>query len=141
MSQENVEIIRRAIGAWNRRDFHSLTDLFHEDVELHFIGGFANLVGTELSGRDAVFRFWRDFIETLGGELELETAHDDGGRVVTIGTIRGVGGRSGVPSEIRFGQVWSLRDAKVSRMDSYYEPNDALEAVGLSEDDAHSSAS
>jgi ketosteroid isomerase-like protein len=112
MSQENAEIVRRAFDEWNRRDFDSLRDLFHEDVELHFIGGFSNLLGEALRGRDAVFQFWRDFIGTLGGEFELEAAHDAGSRVVTIATVRGVGGTSGVPSEIRFGQVWSLRDGK-----------------------------
>src|SRR6476620_10008774 len=101
MSQENVEIVRRAFDEWNRRDFDSLRDLFHEEVELHFIGGFADLVGTELRGRDAVFRFWRDLIGTLGGEFELGAADNAGGRVVTIATLRGVGGTSGVPSEIR----------------------------------------
>jgi ketosteroid isomerase-like protein len=33
MSQENVEIVRAAIDAWNRRDFDSLMNLVHEDVE------------------------------------------------------------------------------------------------------------
>jgi ketosteroid isomerase-like protein len=133
MSLENVEIVRVAFDKWNRRDFDSLRNLFHEDVELHFIGGFADLVGAELRGRDAVFQFWRDFIGTLGGEFELEAAHDAGGRVVTIATVRGVGGASGVPSKLRFGQVWSLHEGKVSRMDSYYRASEALEAAGLPE--------
>jgi ketosteroid isomerase-like protein len=133
MSQENVEIVRVAFDEWNRRDFDSLRDLFHEDVDLHFIGGFADLVGANLTGRDAVFRFWHDFIGTLGGEFDLEAAHEAGDRVVTIATLRGVGGTSGVPSEIRFGQLWSLREGKVSRMDSYYRASEALEAAGLRE--------
>jgi ketosteroid isomerase-like protein len=133
MSQENVEIVQAAIDAWNVRDFDSLMNLVHEDVELHFIGGFADLVGAEFRGRDAVFKLWRDLIGTVGGEFELETAHHAGDRVVTIATIRGAGGTSGVPTTIRFGQVWSLRDGTVSRMDSYYRASDALEAAGLSE--------
>src|SRR2546421_7326111 len=133
MSQENVEVVRAAIDAWNRRDFGSLMSLVHEDVELHFIGGFADLVGAELRGRDAVFKFWRDFIGTVGGKFEVETAHHAADRVVTVATIKGAGETSGAPSTIRFGQVWSLRDGKVSRMDSYYRAKEALEAVGLRE--------
>jgi hypothetical protein len=34
---------------------------------------------------------------------------------------------------MRFGQVWSFRDARVIRVDGYYEPSAALEAAGLSE--------
>lgn len=40
---------------------------------------------------------------------------------------------SGAPAELRFGQVWTFRDGKVIRVDFYYEPNEALEAAGLSE--------
>jgi ketosteroid isomerase-like protein len=105
----------------------------HEDVELHFIGGFADLVGTEFRGREAVLQFWREFTGTVGGEMEIETADHFGDRVLTIATITGTGGTSGVPTEIRFGQVWSLRDGKVSRIDSYYRASDALEAAGLEE--------
>ncbi len=133
MSEENVEVIRAALDAWNRRDFDALTSLVQEDVELHLIGGFADLIGTEFKGREAVFRFWREFIGNVGGQFELETAHDAGDRVVTVATIRGAGETSGAPVKIRFGQVWSFRDAKVSRMDSYYEASEALEAAGLSE--------
>jgi ketosteroid isomerase-like protein len=44
-----------------------------------------------------------------------------------------VGETSGVPSSIRFGQVWSFRDGRVIRIDGYYDPLAALEAVGLVE--------
>jgi ketosteroid isomerase-like protein len=133
MSQENVEVVRAAIDASNRRDFDSLRNLFDEDAELHFIGGFADLVGAEIKGRDAVFQVWRDLVGTVGAEVELEAVHRAGDRVLTIGTLRGVGGTSAVPGETRFGQVWSLRNGKVSRMDSYYEVSEALEAAGLRE--------
>jgi ketosteroid isomerase-like protein len=133
MSEENVEIVLAAFDAWNRRDFEAATKLLQEEVELHLIGGFAEVIGREFKGRDAVVQFWRDFVKAIGGELEVETVHAAGDRVVTIATIRGAGETSGIPVENRFGQVWSLRDAKVSRMDSYYEASDALEAAGLSE--------
>jgi ketosteroid isomerase-like protein len=133
MSEENVEVVRAAIDAWNRRDFDSLRNRVHEDVELHLIGGFADLAGAEFRGRDAVFQFWHDLIGTVGGEFEVEAAHQAGDRVVTIATISGAGGTSGVPIDTRFGQVWSVREGKVSRMDSYYRESEALEAAGLEE--------
>jgi ketosteroid isomerase-like protein len=133
MSQENVEIVLAALDAWNRRDVNAAMSLIQEDVELHLIGGFADVIGREFKGREAVVRFWRDFVGAVGGELDLEAAHDAGDRVVTIATIRGAGETSGIPVENRFGQVWSLREGKVSRMDSYYDASDALEAAGLRE--------
>jgi ketosteroid isomerase-like protein len=131
MSQENVEIVHQVIDAWNRRDFDAAVRALHADAELHFIGGFADLMGSEFKGREGMLRFWRDWLGTLGGQVALETTLDAGERVVIIATIEGTGETSGAPGKLRFGQVWSFRDAKVSRVDGYYEPSDALEAAGL----------
>jgi len=34
MPEENVEVVRRAIGAYNRRDFETIRALDHPEVEL-----------------------------------------------------------------------------------------------------------
>ncbi len=133
MSQENVEIVHQVLEAWNRRDFDEAVRVAHEDVELHFIGGFADLIGEEFDGREGLIRFWRDMLETIGGEVALESTLDAGERVAVITTVEGAGAESGAPARLRFGQVWSFRDAKVIRVDFYYEPSEALEAAGLRE--------
>ena len=43
------------------------------------------------------------------------------------------GKQSGVPIEHEFGDVFTLRDGKVVRFESYWNRADALEAAGLSE--------
>jgi ketosteroid isomerase-like protein len=130
MSQENIDA---AFEAWNRRDSDAAVRHVRDDVELHFIGGFAEVMGTEWKGRDGLLRFWRDWLGTIGGQLALESTLDAGDRVVVIGTMEAVGEASGVPSSIRFGQVWSFHEARVVRIDGYYDPRAALEAVGLRE--------
>jgi hypothetical protein len=37
------------------------------------------------------------------------------------------------PGALKFGQVWTFWEGKVIRVDSYYTPGEALEAVGLRE--------
>jgi ketosteroid isomerase-like protein len=133
MSEENVEAVLRVIDAWNRRDFDAAISIAHEDAEIHFIGGFADLIGEEYDGREGILRFWRDMLGTIGGQVAVETAIDAGERVVVITTVEGAGAESGVPVTLRFGQVWSFRDAKAIRLDFYYEPSEALEAAGLRE--------
>jgi ketosteroid isomerase-like protein len=133
MSRENVEAVLRVIDAWNRRDFDAAMSIAHEDAEIHFIGGFADLIGEEYDGREGILRFWRDILGTIGGQVAVETASDAGEQVVVITTVEGTGAESGVPVTLRFGQVWSFRDAKAIRLDFYYEPSEALEAVGRSE--------
>jgi ketosteroid isomerase-like protein len=133
MSQEHMDVVRAAFEAWNRRDFDAAVRDTHEDVELHFIGGFADVMGTEWKGRDGLLRFWREWFGTIGGDVELERTVEAGERVVVIGTIEARGEASGAPSTIRFGQVWTFGGGRVVSIDGYYEPHDALEAVGLHE--------
>ena len=127
MSDENVEIVLAALDAWNRRDFDAAVGDAHEDAEIHLIGGFADLIGEEYDGREGILRFLRDMLGTIGGQVTI----DAGEQVVVITTVEGTGAESGVPVTLRFGQVWSFRDAEAIRLDFYYEPSEALEAVGL----------
>jgi ketosteroid isomerase-like protein len=70
-------------------------------------------------------------------EMEAEDFIDAGERVVVILTQRGRSKTTGVPVEMRFAQVWTLRDGQGIRMQLYASVDEALEAVGLSEQDAH----
>jgi ketosteroid isomerase-like protein len=133
MSQENVDTVCEVLDAWNRRDFDEAVRVAHADLELHFIGGFADLIGEEFDGREGFLRFWREILGTLGGQVAVESTLDAGERVAVISTVEGAGAESGTPVTLRFGQVWSFRDGKVIRVDFYYEPSEALEAAGLSE--------
>ena len=46
MSQENVELVRRGLQAFNERDIDAWLGCFTEDVEWRLIGGFGDLMGT-----------------------------------------------------------------------------------------------
>jgi ketosteroid isomerase-like protein len=61
---------------------------------------------------------------------------DAGDQVVIIAEWRGRGKASGVFTKWRYGAVWTLRDGKVTSIISYSDPVEALEAAGLSEQDA-----
>jgi ketosteroid isomerase-like protein len=56
-----------------------------------------------------------------------------GERVVVILNQRGRSKATGIPVDMRFAQVWTLRDGQAIRMQMYASPEEALEAVGLSE--------
>ena len=58
-------------------------------------------------------------------------------QVVAIAEWRGRGKTSGAFTTWRYGALWTLRDGKVTSIVSYRDPAEALEAVGLSEQDAH----
>jgi ketosteroid isomerase-like protein len=53
--------------------------------------------------------------------------------VVAIVSQRGRSKATGIPVDMRFAQVWSLRDGLAFRMQMYASVEEALEAAGLSE--------
>ena len=135
MAQENVEIVRGVIDAWNRRDFEALMSFGSDDVELHLIGGFADMVGDTFDGPDEVLRFWREMAETIGGRIDFDDARDlnEGDRLLVRFTWTGSGFESGAPAKMDTGQIWTFRDGQVIRVDAYYDAAAALDAAGLPE--------
>lgn len=62
MSQENVEVVKRAIDAFNRRDLDAAVRYTHPDVEVDW----SRSQGVEAGiyrGREMTRRFWSTFLE------------------------------------------------------------------------------
>ena len=133
MSQENVEVVRRVVQAFNERDFPAAESAYTEDIVLRHIGGMDALIGTEFRGRDAVLSSWREVIDTVGGRGEVEMIREVNDQVVVVVNAALMGTESGAPATMRFGQVYSFREGRISLIDSYYSADDALKAVGLEE--------
>jgi ketosteroid isomerase-like protein len=133
MSQENVELVRLAVDATNRRDLATLDAIWSEEGEFH--STFAASEGRAFRGPQGI----RDYFDTLGDvfddmRIEIEEITDVGeDRLVVELRVSARGKGSGVNVEQRNGQVWTIVDGKVARIDSYMNANDAFEAVGLSE--------
>jgi ketosteroid isomerase-like protein len=132
MAQENVEVIRAVMRGFNERD-ESLIERYDEQVEYRLIGGFAELAGPTLKGREAVLSFAWELIETLGAEMEIERLCEVDDRVLLIARTVGAGDESGVPIVQRWGQVYTFRAGKIVAVDNYWNAADALEAVELSD--------
>ena len=133
MSQENVEVVRRAFRSFNDRDFDVLLACYTDDVEWRLFGGFADLMGSEFRGRDALRRWFTDWIDNLGVRAEIEALREVEDQIVVVTRTVGAGGASGARATDRGGQIYSFRDGLISAVENYYEPNQALEAAGLRE--------
>jgi ketosteroid isomerase-like protein len=83
-------------------------------------------------GPDAVIDFFRDWMERFEGldvEWELHDAGPD--RVLALIHMHGTGRGSGVPVEMRYGQLWTFRDGRPARMELVYDLNRARRLAGL----------
>ena len=134
MSQENVEIVRSLQDDWNRGDTSADPDRVHPDLE--FLprraateGAYRGLAGLE--------RFIADTLEVFEKfELRYEYA-DLGERVLAWGHIHVRARGSGIETDIEIGGVFEFRDGKLVRWEDFGSKDKALEALGLSEQDAH----
>ena len=71
--------------------------------------------------------------------IEAERIIDLGDdRVLVLSPQTARGKLSGAPFEHELAELITLEDGKIVRMTSYWHRTEALEAVGLSEQDAHS---
>ena len=135
MSQQNVEAFWRAVVARNRRDTDALIDEFHPEVELH--PGMA----AQLRGRGIVYRghaglrdWLRDLDEAFADlPAEFSDVRDLGETVVAIGRVRGHGQDSGAAVEWPLAYIVEFEHGKMTRVRTYLDHDEALEAAGLSE--------
>ncbi len=134
MSRENVEIVRRAIAAWNRRqldDQSVIEKLFDPDVE--WLPATESLFAADTyRGHEGVRRFLAELFSAWD-QYALEDVEfvDAGDQVVAITRIRAR------TREIEIDELWSalliLRGGKIARFQGFSSPEGALEAAGLSE--------
>ena len=136
MSQENVEIIRGAYDAWNAGDTDALRDFHHPDVIARY--GAAWPEPGPFVGRDAVVRQIEELRQTWNAsEAEvLGDIIDAGDRVVAEFVWHGTG--HGPAFEFKGAAVYTMRNGKIFEVEYLGTLAEALEAVGLSERDAHS---
>ena len=130
MSQENVEIVRRAVDAFNARDADELVSLSAEDCEWRPFR--AQLEGIVYRGHEGVRQFLCDIDEDWDAfRIDPLEFHVRGERVAVIGRVsaRGRGGSLEIVSIAGF--VHELDQGRIRRVTSHSDAEAALEAAGL----------
>jgi len=134
MSQENVEVVRRAFQAFAERGFDAMAEFWDPDIDWRAAEGAIDDVG-EMHGRDAVRRYMQDWIDTFDDVSnvveELRGVGDD--HVLSIQRMKGRAKLSGIETDVHYALVSTVRDGKVVRAREYLTVEDALKAVGLRE--------
>jgi ketosteroid isomerase-like protein len=130
MSQENVEVVRRANAAFNRGDRDAAFAAYHPGIEWRDLQH-APDAPERLHGLDAVRAYgeqWDDAFDHFTAEVEEYV--DAGACVLTVTHWRGEGKDSGLAIDLRTVDVFELEDGKVVRATiGYADMGAALEAV------------
>jgi ketosteroid isomerase-like protein len=131
MSQENVEIAKRTLVAFNDRDIDALSALTTEDFE--WFPSMNAIEGESFLGRDGI----RTYFDRLDGAWEYFHIvavewRDQDDMVLLLGRVEGRGKASGATADSPLGIAFNLRDGIVSRSRAYLDHGDALKAMGPS---------
>jgi ketosteroid isomerase-like protein len=130
VTQENVDVVRRGIAAFNQRDLPALLTDFDRDVE--WVEDQRYPGAETFRGRSGVERslgkWWDAFREIAA---QIDGTIDLGDRVVLYGRVRARGHDIDVEVEAPFGGLCEFRRGKVVRVQTFGSRAEAVEAVGL----------
>ena len=131
MSQENVELTRRAFQAFHDRDLDALLAMLDDDVEAFPI--LAEMEGG-YRGHDGIRRWWAGLLGTFPDfRAEVVEVRDLGDLTLAVLRMRGHGAESDTPVDAAAWHVSQFRRGKCIGWRVYTSEREALEAVGLAE--------
>jgi ketosteroid isomerase-like protein len=86
-------------------------------------------------GIDEARRFIREWTAAFDDwEIEVVALQDAGGdKVVGVVRQRGRSKTTGLPVDMLYAQVFTIRDGRQTRMEMYADPDEALKTVGLAQ--------
>jgi hypothetical protein len=115
MSQENVELVKRAVEAVNQRDIEGYLACCTEDVQL--VTPVADVGGT-YDGPDGIRRFFTDIGDAAPDfKIVIESLEAVGpDRVLGFMRVVGTGRASGIPIENATGNVYDVADGRIQRI-------------------------
>ncbi len=138
MSQENVELCRRAFEAFNQGGVEAVISggFWSPDVVLDLSPTGIPGVGV-YRGHDEIKAFfeedWFRAFPFEEWEVEIADLTDHGDQVVFMSLQRGRGASSGAAAQLELGNIFTLRDGEIVRMEVHPDRETALEAAGLKE--------
>jgi ketosteroid isomerase-like protein len=133
MSKENIEIVRAAFEAFEEGNTEAVLHLCDENIEItqaaELLGAPRNQHGH--AGVLEAFAIWPDLWDDY--RVEIVRLADIGDHVIATTINRGRGKDSGVPVEMPFTFLFSLRAGKIAQWRLFMREEQALEAAGLSD--------
>jgi ketosteroid isomerase-like protein len=129
MSRENVEATRAGFRTLERDGVEGLLTFIHPDFETTTPAELTVEPAT-YRGHDGIRRYFESFYEVMDEvRFEPEDFIDAGERVVVPVRLVARGRDTGIEAEQRLAFVWTLRDRKALRLETFPTLEAALEAV------------
>jgi len=135
MSEGTVEIVRGVYDCWSQGDFRTPFETVMDEHVVFVMPPDLPDSGTYY-GREALAGYSRNFLAPWSKiAIEAEEVIPAGDSVVVAVRQHGAGDSSGIETEIRYHQIWTLRGGKAIRLEAIRDRNEALAAAGLASGD------
>jgi ketosteroid isomerase-like protein len=134
MSEENVEIVRAALDAYDRGDVEEAVSYIDPEGEFQsaIVGG---AEGNVYRGREGFRRWLVDLSESFEEvRNEWSEFRDLGDRVLAFGHVKARGRVSGMQLDSPMGWLFVLKGGQVVKAEGFLSRDEALEAAGLGSD-------
>ena len=131
MSQENVELIRRAFAVVTiPGDPEPMVAASASGFEMHLVGVTGEPV--RYAGSSGIRAWFRDVSQSWEFfRFEATDLHDLGDRVLVLGDVRARGRASRVEVRDRWAWIVELSDGRAASLRGFLDQREALEAAGL----------
>ena len=135
MSQENVEVIRRAFDDFNSRDWESWEALHHADMVVIPMKDWPDWSDAEpVYGIEAWLKRVLLLLEPWHEQrLEIDALRTTGDLVVVNLRWVATGRESEIEVDMPMTGVYTITDGKIARIAFFRDAKEALEAAGLRE--------
>jgi ketosteroid isomerase-like protein len=134
MSQENVEVVRRATAAFNSGDADASIEVWALDAELRDLANAPDQASV-VKGRDAiqaVIKLWTAAFDEFRADVEEYIDHGD--FVICAARWHGQGKASGASIDLHQFDLYELRQGQIVKGTlGFRTREEALEAAGLRE--------
>ncbi len=135
MSRENVEVVRRAVDAWNAGDLDSFLELTDENIEVSFPPDVPE--PGPFHGRKELRAWAEQFLSAwVSFQAEIREVWPLEENVVLALYQHGRGRDTGIAIERTDWHVMTVRTGRIARWFSRQTRDEALEAVGLREEES-----
>jgi ketosteroid isomerase-like protein len=132
MSEENVEVVKAVFDAWTSRDPATALGYIDPDIEVDNTRSSFRGEAKTARGAEALQASVASWFETLDSiEFFPKNYIASGDRVIVWFTVSAKGRGSGVPVNARLAAVYTVREGKVSRFETFDSLAEAASAVGI----------
>jgi ketosteroid isomerase-like protein len=131
MAQENEEVVRRLVEAFNRDEVDTVVAAFTADCQIDEPPQMPDSPAGGYRGPDGVREWMGNLRDVAGASFELGEVTSSGDTLLWEVASRAQGRGSDVPIDWKTFAVFELRDGRVARLRVFLDRPEAVRAAGL----------